>query len=928
MPLNRQESNSRGGDPYTPRPRCDLWPLSRTDAVFLALLVIAPFLLFAIPTLAGHPPLAGDNLIQNFPLRVLVGKQLDAGHLPLWNPLAFSGSPLLGAMNAGALFPGTLLFAVLPNMFAWVVNLAGCYVAAGTGLYVLTRWLGIRPLSAMFGAVSYAFTGMMIGQMVHLGVIQGQALLPWVLLSLLVIAERLRGARSKSTREAVVSTLWPLLALVILTALIVLTGEPRAITDFGVVVVIAGAFLIGARALKGSLRSRILLLVCLGGALLWGLALSAIEYFPAQNVISLSQRSQLTPAFIGSGSLRTSWTALLLIPDLIGGTGLFHQPVWFIEYNLPEVTGYAGLLAVAAAFAALGQLLGRRRRHAPVWLGMFVTMIVVGLVLSWGMYTNAFHVILHIPVLNRTRLQSRNLAIVDLALAVLLAWFLDRILAQDFVHASLQAWRRWLTVLPVLGTAVLALVALLWPFGLEEAVGANAAAAVEGHYLWTWISVSLGLALILLGLLLGAQRLRAKPLRRGLIVFMAADVLFFLLACTTGLVSGNATAEPSRATALTVLNANGRFALVDPTLSNLTEFVDLGKTNTNVFTGLPSVQGYGSLVPDVYGVATGTHNQDGLDACNLAAGTYAQLQLSSLVLGTTQLAPLVSSPQLTPSTTVVARTWPPCASGQPSFATARSRPFYFGATQTVTSLELRASSASGALSQLQAHSVQVSLLGSNGGVFVAPSTQSTTASGVTVTFVSPQRAAGVVLEGAVGSIATTSRFTTTSGEVYSFNGQYQAAADESSWRLTSTTATYQAFQATAPIVAMDSLAPGAGAGSRVRSTKELINGTESDVIHLTSAATIVRSEAYMPGWRASFESTSGGATRTVAVVRHGLVQAFPLPAGDWNVRVTYHPPGLVKGELLTAASGLAFVVVVAWGLFLSRRRRAHKASAE
>ena len=96
---------------------------TRGDRRALAVLAAVPVFPFVLPALAGHPAVVGDNLLQNYPLRVLVGRDLDAGHWPLWNPYAFSGTPLLGGMNAGAAYPGTLLFAVVPGPLAWVANL-------------------------------------------------------------------------------------------------------------------------------------------------------------------------------------------------------------------------------------------------------------------------------------------------------------------------------------------------------------------------------------------------------------------------------------------------------------------------------------------------------------------------------------------------------------------------------------------------------------------------------------------------------------------------------------------------------------------------------------------------------------------------------------------------------------------------------------
>ncbi len=47
----------------------------------------------------------------------------------------------------------------------------------------------------------------------------------------------------------------------------------------------------------------------------------------------------------------------------------------------------------------------------------------------------------------------------------------------------------------------------------------------------------------------------------------------------------------------------------------------------NVFTHLASVQGYGSLISNIYDNATGTHPQASLNACHLAEGMFVHLRL-------------------------------------------------------------------------------------------------------------------------------------------------------------------------------------------------------------------------------------------------------------------------------------------------------------
>jgi len=46
-------------------------------------LIALPAIIFGVPSLLGHPVLPGDDLTQNFPLRVLVGRELRGGQLPL-----------------------------------------------------------------------------------------------------------------------------------------------------------------------------------------------------------------------------------------------------------------------------------------------------------------------------------------------------------------------------------------------------------------------------------------------------------------------------------------------------------------------------------------------------------------------------------------------------------------------------------------------------------------------------------------------------------------------------------------------------------------------------------------------------------------------------------------------------------------------------
>ena len=96
----------------------------------------------------------GDDYYQNYPLRVLAGDLIGSGHVPLWNSMIWSGTPLLAGFNAGALYPGTFLFAFLDPILAWVLNEIVVYAVCATGVYLLLRHHRLVPLAAAVGAVA------------------------------------------------------------------------------------------------------------------------------------------------------------------------------------------------------------------------------------------------------------------------------------------------------------------------------------------------------------------------------------------------------------------------------------------------------------------------------------------------------------------------------------------------------------------------------------------------------------------------------------------------------------------------------------------------------------------------------------------------------------------------------------------------------
>jgi uncharacterized membrane protein YfhO len=88
--------------------------------------------------------------------------------------------------------------------------------------------------------------------------------------------------------------------------------------------------------------------------------------------------------------------------------------------------------------------------------------------------------------------------------------------------------------------------------------------------------------------------------------------------------------------------------------------------------------------------------------------------------------------------------------------------------------------------------------------------------------------------------------------------------------------------------------------------------------------TLVRSMAYLPGWRATALNTETGKSETLRVTRDGLIQQVTVPSGKWRIHFHYHAPYI---EVSLAASIVGSVLILGVGAYLftdERRRREDK----
>jgi hypothetical protein len=928
----------------------------------LVVLLAAPVVVFGIPLLFGQVFLDGDNLIQNHPLRVLVGQDLIHGHLPLLNPYIFSGAPLLGGFNAGGAYPLTWLFAILPDDLAWTLNLIAAYEVAAVGMYLFLRRQTVTATAATFGAAAFAFGGFFGGQIVHIDLISGAAWLPWLLLAVHGLTEPGAGPNPTSLRSEAPPRWWWALLLAVAVALTILAGAPESVLDSAMVVVI---FLLwrywqywrsGWRDGSGR-RSLLASLVSLAVGVGVGLVASAAQWLPGLVFTAQSQRATATYQFFTSGSLPWRLTALVFSPFVLG-TNQNELASYFGSYNFPEVTSYVGILALIAVFALLTRR-WRRRPEASRWWVWYVVLVVC-LIAAWGGNTPFGHVLFLIPGIKNQRLLNRSLLGVDFALAALVAWWVHMMLAdrararfgdqgrEEVGRAPGDATRSRarsrgvevaVTSIPLVVVTVLCVGAWLWGSGLEQSIGTQFPSTSSKRLtVAAVLTGGVAIAAVATWIALFPGRWSRTGLRRALALVMAVDLVFFTALSLHGPVT-QTTARATGPTAdqLTAATGNGRFLIYDPDVFAQGELYALGQTDLNVLKQLPSAQGYAALVDGNYYQATGAHLQQDLNPYTLAGSTWDDLNVTVLLSLPSYFVTPVPSAAPTPRATPFPLD-PNAFVGGPKvplepvrLAAGARHTWYFGGTLTVTSGEIPLVGAA------VGPATRIGLITPTGAVtWLAPSAQADHGAGGALRFGlgAPTVAAGIVVQNGSGkpvTVATPEVDTVEDGAV-ALDGRMQNAVTPPHWTFTGTIGSFAVFRNAHPRGWAWTTAQNAGdRPGQVRQLSAGRNDTQRFLVQAPNPVWLVRSEAPAPGWHATIQSVDAtgthaeGAATSAQVDSLTVTQRVKVPAGDFVVTFHYVPASALAGLALSAIGGVSLVVGGVFVLVGWRRRRQGRA---
>lgn len=125
-----------------------------------------------------------DAFVYFYPLRQYAADALKQGHFPLWNPYYFLGAPFFANIQTAVLYPGNLLFLLLPTPYAYSASVVGHVLLAGVAMYLFARRsLEVSALPALLGSIAFMFSGFLSGQVGHINQLTVAAWMPLLLVT-------------------------------------------------------------------------------------------------------------------------------------------------------------------------------------------------------------------------------------------------------------------------------------------------------------------------------------------------------------------------------------------------------------------------------------------------------------------------------------------------------------------------------------------------------------------------------------------------------------------------------------------------------------------------------------------------------------------------------------------------------------------------
>lgn len=343
-------------------------------------------------------PITSDVVSIFYPLRGFAVDRLKEGHLPLWNPYMFTGTPLLADFQVAVFSPTMFLYFLFPKIWAWTGQIMLQPIFAGIFMYLLLRNFGLRKIESVFSGIFYAFAGF---NMIWMEWNNSTLVAAFIPLTILLLDKFIRKNK----------LYWGVL-LSLSIGLQMLAGYPQLV----VYTIIALIFFIIFRW-KYLTPSKLFLILLF---MFVGLLVSSIVTIPGIELILNSQRKY---EVLEKELIYLPWRNLVtfLAPDYLGNPATKN---YFGVGNYTLNAGYSGIIVLTLSIVGvLGNWMKKETKY-------FVLLFTIALLLALPTPIASAIFNSHIPAISASSM-TRILVLANLSLSALAGFGIASLLGKE-----------------------------------------------------------------------------------------------------------------------------------------------------------------------------------------------------------------------------------------------------------------------------------------------------------------------------------------------------------------------------------------------------------------------------------------------------------------------------------------------------------------
>lgn len=340
------------------------------------------------PNKAQYP----DVIRQIYPWKTLVIEELKQKRLPLWNPYAFSGTPLLANFQSAPFYPLNFLYFIMDQKDAWSILIILQPLIAFVFTYLYCRTMLISIWGSIIASISYSFSLYMTVWLEYNTIGHIAAFFP----AMLYAIENIR-------KKVTVNYLFILLSAITCS---LLAGHPQV----SVYAIVFSIFYVFARV--KSVKNRIYAIFAM--AISFGIC--AVQLIPGFELILNSARISHSYENMIKNILLQPWhLIMLLVPDFFGNPATRNY--WLSDTYIGKVTS-VGLVSLLFAIFFLF-----KKKKEPLQRLFLIATLCVLVFITRNPFTSIFYR-LPIPFLSSSS-PTLGSFILSLCIAILAGFGFD-----------------------------------------------------------------------------------------------------------------------------------------------------------------------------------------------------------------------------------------------------------------------------------------------------------------------------------------------------------------------------------------------------------------------------------------------------------------------------------------------------------------------